>query len=409
MKVKKYEAPTLQEALLLVKTELGSEAVVLHTKKFQKGGFLGLGKKEMVEVLAATETRDDGADPARPAQVRKPVPTQQQNDRSASLGFGAVPPPPPRGQQKNADKELRDELSEIKTALFTLMKNRASEAASDSLAPYPRLFGDLYLKFIENGVDDAIAQDIIRSLDEALANKADRDSEELVYSALGRILRRLLKVSGVIELPPGGGPKTVAFVGPTGVGKTTTIAKIATVAALAKHKKVGIITSDTFRIAAVEQIKTYGDIIGVPVRVAYNREDMKHAMDFLSGSDLILVDTAGRSQWDQDKIRDLSDLLTACYPLDIHLVLGANIRYGDMVEVADRFRPVSYNHLIFTKNDETSSHGSIINMITRVNLGVSYLCYGQNVPGEIQEATPETLISMTIGEPINKVFNMQGR
>ncbi|HOX27692.1 MAG TPA: flagellar biosynthesis protein FlhF [bacterium] len=390
MKVKRYEAPTLQEALLHVKRELGSEAVILQTRKFNRGGVFGFLGKNMVEVLAATDIETAGAT----KQQLRPAHSQGAQQRKASPQTSAQP-----AQAGQSTEVLRDELREMKSALHALLQKNQTET-SERVEPYPSIFGDIYLKLLENDVDDTIAQDIIRSMDDSLQPERKED-DQAVEAALERQLRRLLKISGQIELT-GREQRTIALVGSTGVGKTTTIAKLATIFSLQKRKKVGIITADTYRIAAVEQIKVYCDILNVPVRVVYNAEDMKRAVDFFADRDLIFIDTAGRSHWDTERIKDVRDLLAVCYPLEIHLVMGAQTRYRDMVDIAERYRPLAYNHLIFTKLDETSAYGNLINLITKINTGVSYLCYGQNVPGEIQPATLDSLVSLILGKPLAK-------
>jgi flagellar biosynthesis protein FlhF len=398
MKVKRYEAPTLQEALQHVKRDLGSEAVILQTRKFNRGGVFGLLGKSMVEVLAATDMESTGQSADRREQPRAAA----RPSGSAQSAASRKPASTQQSASPKAEDELRSELREVKSALQTLLhKSRAEE--QEPVNPYPPIFGSLYLQLIENDVSDALAQDIIRAMDDSLSEE-DKEDDDAARAALERQLRRLLKVSGAITLS-GREPKTVALVGPTGVGKTTTIAKIATVFALQKKKNVGIITADTYRIAAVEQIKVYSEILDVPVKVVYTAEDMKRAVDSFADRDLILIDTAGRSHWDAARISEIRDLLAVCYPLEIHLTLSAHIRYKDMLDISDKFRPLAYNHLIFTKLDETSTYGNLINLIASRNVGVSYLCFGQNVPGEIEAASPGALLNLVMGKPLKQAVN----
>jgi flagellar biosynthesis protein FlhF len=394
MKVKRYEAPTLQEALMHVKRDLGSDAVILQTRKFNRGGVFGFLGRNVVEVLAATDIETASSSSA------------SKKEAVAKTQHGAQAPAAraPKTFAGNEGDALREELREVRTALHALL-NKSQSEQQENLDPYPSVFGDVYLKLIENDVDNTIAQDIIRSIDESLPEE-EKETEQSVSAALERQLRRLLKVSGAIELT-GKEPKTIALAGPTGVGKTTTIAKLATAFALQQRKKVGIITADTYRIAAVEQIKVYSEILHVPVKVVYTGEDMKRAVDSFSDRDLILIDTAGRSHWDTDRIKEIRDLLAVCYPLEIHLVISANTRYKDMMDIADRFRPLAYNHLIFTKLDETATYGNLINLISKCNLGVSYLCHGQNVPGEIKAASAGLLLDLVLGKPLAAVTGRQ--
>ncbi len=391
MKVKRYEAPTLQEALLHVKRDLGSEAVILQTRKFNRGGVFGILGKNMVEVLAATDIETAGSS----AMKAGPVKTRAGSEISATQKRQTAQPTALSAQ--TSDDSMREELREVKTALHALLQKTKADA-QEPVDPYPPIFGDIYLKLLENDVDDTIAQDVIRSIDDSLPEERKQD-EEAVYAALERQMRRLLKVTGSIELS-GRDPKTIALVGPTGVGKTTTIAKLATIFSLSKRKKVGLITADTYRIAAVEQVKVYSEILNLPIKVVYNAEDMKRAVDFFGDRDLILIDTAGRSHLDTERIKEVRDMLAVCYPLEIHLVVCAHTRYREMLDMAERFKPLAYNHLIFTKLDESNTYGSLINLTTKCNIGVSYLCYGQNVPGEIQAASAGLMLDLILGKPL---------
>ncbi|MEW6200416.1 MAG: flagellar biosynthesis protein FlhF [bacterium] len=381
MKVKRYEALTLQEALLNVKRELGSDAVILQTRKFNKGGIFGFMGKNMVEVLAATDVNTPGS-----VSERVGVRVDEEN-------------PAGRNNQKEAMLNLKDEIQEIKSALRTIISH---ERAADVVKPFPETFGDVYLKLIENDVDAPIAQDIIRAIDETLSEGEKRE-KRAVEEAMGKQLKRLVKISGEID-SKGSAQKIVAFVGPTGVGKTTTIAKLATHFTLSKRRKVGLITIDTYRIAAVEQLKVYADILDVPMRVVYNSDDMKRSADIFSDKDVVLIDTAGRSHRNQPKIQELKEILSVCYPLDIHLVINVSTRLKELADIAERFRTLSFNHFLFTKLDEAETYGNIVNLISKFNTGVSYITYGQSVPDEIQAATAERIAPLILGAPLQQAL-----
>ena len=408
MKVKRYEALTLQEAIDQVKQDLGMEAVILHTRKFTKGGVLGFFGKNMVEVLAGLE---DDAAPVKNNNVtqKRPVPTTAAQNATATLQaiqrrFDSDTPRPPAAPAEPGD--LRDEVREMRDVIRSLVSQREGVKNNvNAIQPFPPAFGEIYLQLIGNDVEPLIAQEIIRSVNDAVPEE-EKNNASIVNEYLKRHLKRLFKVSGEIELTPGS-PKIVAFVGPTGVGKTTTIAKLATRYALSRKKKVGLITADTYRIAAVEQLKVYGDILDVPVKVVYNNEDMRTALDFFSDRDLVLIDTAGRSHRNADKLKELKDILNVHFPLEIFLVLNTNTRFREMSDIAERFRMLSFSHIIFTKLDEAATYGNILNVIARLNLGISYLCYGQSVPDEIHPATYGLLTDLTLGIPIEKCFAAQ--
>lgn len=412
MKVKRYEAPTLHEAVQNVKDDLGLDAVILQTRKFTKGGIFGLMGKEMVEVLAGIEGEGE-APAAKPAQ-RRPLSTPRAATDSYATATKRKPAANNGGLTQNdsgglngaSSEDIKSELRELRTVLKSYMARKPGPGgAPESVDPYPAIFGDIYLRLIENDVEISVAQEIIRSLNEAVPEE-DQENTQAVLGYLDRHLKRLIKLSGEIQLTPGS-PKTVVFIGPTGVGKTTTIAKLATLFQLAKRKKVGLITADTYRIAAVEQLKVYGDILDVPVKVVYNGEDMARALHMFSDRDIIFIDTAGRSHRDTSKLKDLRDILSAHFPLEIHLVLNTSTRFKEMVDIADNFRILPYSNVIFTKLDEASSFGNILNVITKFNIGVSYLCFGQSVPEQIRPATYDTLADLSMGKSLERTFGIR--
>ena len=186
-------------------------------------------------------------------------------------------------------------------------------------------------------------------------------------------------------------PTVVALVGPTGVGKTTTIAKLAANFALFEGKSVGLITIDTYRIAAVEQLKTYSEIINLPIEVVYTAADFKRALQNLSNKQLILIDTAGRSQKNKQQIRELKHFFNGRPLNETHLVLSANTKLEDLLETADSFKELNVNRLIFTKLDETNSLSNVVEVAERLQIPLSYVTTGQSVPEDIEVATFEVI------------------
>ncbi|MBQ7593648.1 MAG: flagellar biosynthesis protein FlhF [Synergistaceae bacterium] len=183
------------------------------------------------------------------------------------------------------------------------------------------------------------------------------------------------------------GGRKVMLLGPTGVGKTTTIAKLAAIKALWEHKKVLLLTSDTYRIAAVEQLKTYAKILGVPFEIIFDINTIQQVVDEHENSDIILLDTAGRSQRDKKNMDMFENLYNAFIPDAVHLVLAANMKYNDMLDVVEHIPNIPVSHLLFTKLDETVSYGSIFNIQQVIGCPVSFLTVGQNVPKDIETAT----------------------
>lgn len=188
------------------------------------------------------------------------------------------------------------------------------------------------------------------------------------------------------EKDPLGGRK-IMLIGPTGVGKTTTIAKLAAIKALWEHKKVLLLTSDTYRIAAVEQLKTYAKILGVPLEIVFDTSAIPAIIEAHDESDIILLDTAGRSQRDRENMKIFENLFNAFTPDSVHLVLAANMKYEDMLDVVEHIPAIPISHLLFTKLDETISYGSLFNIQQVIGTPISFLTVGQNVPKDIEIAS----------------------
>ena len=204
------------------------------------------------------------------------------------------------------------------------------------------------------------------------------------------------------DLPGGAsGGRKVMLLGPTGVGKTTTIAKLAAIQALLEHRNVLLLTSDTYRIAAVDQLRTYAKILGVPIEVVFDAEGFASVLDAHPEADLVLLDTAGRAQRDRKSLEAFEALYGAFAPDAVHLVLAANMKYRDMLDVVEHIPNVPISHLIFTKLDETVSYGAIFNVQQVLGCPVSFLTAGQNVPNDIETATgrrvAELLLSSSPG------------
>jgi flagellar biosynthesis protein FlhF len=191
--------------------------------------------------------------------------------------------------------------------------------------------------------------------------------------------------------------KYINVVGPTGVGKTTTLAKIAAQAVLKYGKKVAFITTDTYRIAAIDQLKTYAKILNVPLEVTYTIDDFVKAKERFSHFDLILIDTAGRNFRNKQYVEDLKSVIGFDEDLETILVLALTSKYSDMLDIFEQFSSIKINKLIFTKVDETSKYGTIVNLILKNKIGVAYLTNGQNVPDDIFEASPESIANTVFG------------
>lgn len=227
---------------------------------------------------------------------------------------------------------------------------------------------------------------------------AELADESIVRESVLRHLARAIPIApdSTLRRSDSGRPLTLALIGPTGVGKTTTVAKLAAALKLRHGKKVGLVTSDTYRIAAVEQLRTYATIIGLPLKVALTPEDMAAACESLGDCDVILVDTAGRSQHDAERLDELRRHRDAAQPHQTHLVLAAGASESVLIRAAERFKALAPDRLLVTKLDEAVAFGPVVNLASRIGLGLSFVTTGQEVPDHIERARADRLARLVV-------------
>jgi flagellar biosynthesis protein FlhF len=383
MRIKRYEAPTIQEALMKVKKDLGPEAVILYTKTFRKGGVLGLFGRPMAEITAGVDLNllDDVG-----KRKMVPMPSSGVTERAEvplfkSATAVAAPPPPPLGSldpTRAKVKALQRELNEMKTSSLATVLRDLSQ--TDSSALLSEGFNKIKKKMIRQEVEEFLIQKMIKGM---ITEKIDPENNEEVFSWLQRFVAGTIKIAPPV--PPAQFQKVISFVGPTGVGKTTTLAKLAARYSLMERRKVAMVTADTYRIAATEQLKTYGRIMGIPVEVADSADDISGILSKFKNMDLVLVDTAGRSPSSEEQLEELKVFISKSQPDEIHLVLSATTKYYDMIRIIERFgSAVPINRMIFTKLDETRFYGAFLNLMTNFQIPLAYYATGQNVPDDLE-------------------------
>jgi flagellar biosynthesis protein FlhF len=381
MRIKRYEAATIQEALQKVKKDLGPEAVILYTKTFRKGGVLGLFGKPMAEITAGVELNlmDDVA--KRRVAIATPAPVSPKAPLESILrtvaASGAVDP------QYGVRKALQRDLNEMKTTV-----SAPTAVLKDSAAPIlSEVFARFRKKMLRQEVEEFILQRMVQGM---LADRVDPEKDEETIAWMTPFIEKSLKIAP----PPafGGVTRVAAFVGPTGVGKTTTLAKLAARYSLVERKRVVMVTADTYRIAATEQLKTYGRIMGVPVEIANTADEMPEIIAKHQGVDWVLLDTAGRSPTNEDQMSDLKQFVFKSQPDETHLVLSATTKYLEMLRIVERFGgAVPLNRLIFTKMDETKYYGALLNLMMNFQIPLSFCATGQNVPDDLEIPEPSRL------------------
>ena len=410
MEVKTYRAKTMQEALALVRRDLGPSAAVLHTRDV-RGGLLGwMSGSRCIEVTASTQVavpsrfpdRDMRAEAPKPAveptpQVVDAVPTSFGG--LAALGAAGNKTRQSDGTTSTVDEEarrrFRDELRGQLNDLQSMVEDLCRRSQRSLPHEVPESLFHLYTDLIDAEVNEDLARELVtRFRSEASGEEiADR---VLAKARLARMIEDEIVVAGPIQVTPGH-RRIVALVGPTGVGKTTTIAKLAANFRLREKRKIGLITVDTYRIAAVEQLRTYADIIELPMEVVSSPREMREAVASMSHLDLILMDTAGRSPRDEIKIQELRSLLAEAAPDEVHLVLSSVASASSLTHTAQQFATAGTTSIILTKLDEAHGLGNLLPLVRSSKLPLSYLTDGQNVPDDIAPADRKQLARIVLG------------
>jgi flagellar biosynthesis protein FlhF len=436
MRVKRYVVDSMPDALQKIRSDLGKDAVILNTKEIRSGSFLGLFGKKKIEVIAAVDSiasaPGSGAKPAPvrasiarpqpgpnpaaseavmeqeqlafpevpdvlpPAAARRqepaPAPTEAAPSAAAAMAAQAGVYAPPRPSPvKSREDQLFDELKQMREMMQKLAVHAAGgeEAGTPDM---PRIRGRLAEHEVDPGLVDkwlyrakAEAEELGVPFTEPFASRSVRAQ-----------MADLLRMEARKAIAPQ--TKIAHFVGPTGVGKTTTIAKLAAEQVLKHRRKVGFITSDTYRISAVEQLRTYANILNVPLEVVFSPQDLLKAFDALKECDLIFMDTAGRNFRNELYVSELNALLRPNGDSETYLVLSLTTKYKDMKAITDNFTKFKLDKVLFTKMDETDSYGAVLNLVHDFGLQLSYIANGQNVPDDIAEFDEQALIDLILEE-----------
>lgn len=371
MKVKTYRAPTLAEALAEVKNDLGREAVIVQTRRLRQGGFLGMMATEIVEVTAAVDTTLAKANKVAAARPPEPKPKENDADDAKMLA-------------------LHLELASMRKSLESVLESRSTAQKTTNDMPPEKKKSFLQEWARKNDLDPVAADALFYGIP-----NINSLSSELFQSRLReRLVAHFQDVAGIAVRPAY--CKVVALIGPTGVGKTTTVAKLAANFALREKYRVALVTADTYRIAAVEQLKTYADLIGIPIDVVYTPQEMRSALYRHQDKQLVLIDTAGRSPSNQPQLAELEALLAVDDNIEKHLVLSATTKFTDCLEAVQRFQPSKPQKYLFTKLDEASNLGTLFNLMFHAPKTLSYITTGQNVPDDIELADPNRLTTLML-------------
>ena len=387
MLIKKFQAASEQEALQLAKQELGKDVIITHIKSVKPKGIYKLFKKPLVEITAAVdeEKNYEKKNFQQIAEEIKKNPYEFRTNR----------------QEEEHSSAIEQKLDSLQSMLEKQMKEQAStsvekeEPEEEEQTAAMACVQMIYNQMVNNEVEEVYANKVISEIEQSL--KPDSSVDNILSSIYQKLVLKLGEAKG-IELEEGK-TKYVFFIGPTGVGKTTTIAKLASSLKLKRKAKVALFTADTYRIAAVDQLRSYATILNLPLRVIYSDTEMKEAMEEFKEYDIVLVDTAGRSHKNREQRDDIERLLLSVpeEKREVYLVLSATTKYKDLVKITEIYSDIVKYRLIFTKLDETTNFGNILNCRLYSGNSLSYVTNGQNVPNDIEVVDTQKLVKQLLG------------
>jgi flagellar biosynthesis protein FlhF len=400
MIIKKYTGNTEEEATELAKKEMGSGVVVLNVRSVKRKGLFAAFRSKLTEVTVAME--EEAQKPTKP-KAEKTEETIRTDSVPSLLG----------GESKN----LEEKLDNLQKLLLHQMQQNAAEKKEEPEPSIPAAKAEreedkkqeqeknpesvkfmrlLYNTMLDNEVDEKYANQIMEEIDKL--SKPNMPFDYTLANTYQKMILKFGKTAGIF--PAKAGPKLVIFLGPTGVGKTTTIAKISGSFAVDGKKRIALLTADTFRIAAAEQLKTYANILEVPFRVIYTEEDFKAAIHDFKQFDYIFLDTAGHSDQNIEQIEKMRKMIESVDDLaerQVFLVLSATTKYKDLLRISDNYKQISDYQLIFTKLDETTCFGNMLNIKLHTDTSIAYVTYGQNVPDDIEVFNPQKTVKQLLG------------
>ncbi len=411
MIIKKFLANTEKEAIEMAKQELGSNAVVMNIKKVRPRGLAKLFVRSKVEVTAALEEEVSYAETGKTAGSAK-----ESADTIPAVQF----PMPPMPDKEEDEQSIQDKLKKLEMLLEQQMNtgygNRDIPVYPDAPEPSEEPVKTVNVppeeqedertvtckelirkQLIQNEVEEEIAGQVMDEINRSLPLNASLD--QILASVYQKLILMMGQTYPVEEVKKDARTKFIFFLGSTGVGKTTTIAKIASRLKLGKEADIALITADTYRIAAVEQLKTYANILSVPLKVIYNPTELAEIVEDMQEYEYCLVDTAGRSHKNKEQIEDIRTLIEQVPIGDrqVFLVLNAGTKYSDLLEIAEVYAGLTDYSVIFTKLDETSSAGAMLNIHVKTKCPLSYVTTGQNVPDDISEVNPQKVAKQLLG------------
>jgi len=384
MKIKKYVADDFQTAIQRAKREMGRDAIILNSRQINRKGFMGFFARSQVEITVAVDDelrvetdKHRRYVPAEPAIVPihnvKAVPAADLSPREIQL-LGEM-------------NKMQEIMADIKNKMYEV----------ETIKGLNEPVQDFYQTLLNNHVDKDIALKIASSVENRLPGEKCTDFN-WVRDVCLHTLQEFINEVKPIQVDEKETPRKVVMVGPTGVGKTTTIAKLAANFTFVDYRKVAFITLDTYRVSAAEQLRTFAEIIGIPIKVVFSPADLDEAIQSFNDRDLIFIDTAGRSPYNHDQMDELVQFINIARPDETILVLSMNTESTDLINIYNRFSIVGIDKLIFTKLDETLCYGQLLNVFNEIKKPLAYITNGQNVPDDIAVPDAQNIAAMVLGK-----------
>ncbi|SDC44124.1 flagellar biosynthesis protein FlhF [Desulfurella multipotens] len=394
MIIKTFEANNLQEAIKKIKKELGEEAVILSTRKVRKGSFFSFFKREVIEVTAAIEHKQESKKANFASLIESQnIDSSKQDLEKKILELENLLKSATKNPLQEVVESIKNDLDNLKSSLSYMAKKEGEIDIYNLPISVQKYFNLMN----EKGINKKYSFKISKTMyDNLYAEKLKDENYTIDYLTV--LLSQFFKTAQLDE-------QIVVLTGPTGVGKTTTIAKLAAIEKLKNKKKVSIITTDTYRIGAVDQLLTYSKIMEIPMQVCITKNDLQKAVNEFSDYDKIFIDTVGRSQKDIKRLEESFNLFKDQEGMHFSLVLALNTKEEDCMEIYEKFSKLRIDSLLLTKLDETNTPGTMLNFAVKTKKPISYISFGQDVPDDIVKADPLSISSFIIKNTIKEEEN----